>query len=104
MPLNELLKLYSKNPPSTSNENVSPDEEVRDNLKYFYLYAFFSLLQSFSSSELEDDDDDEEDEDDEDHRRHHLLHMNGELLPENDDEDTEDSLYEPEVIKVYLYY
>ncbi len=29
--------------------------------------------------------------------------MNGELLPDNDDDDTEDSLYEPEIVKVCFF-
>ncbi len=60
-----------------------------------FIFLYFDF-QSFSSS---DDDDDEEDED----RRHHLLHVNGELLPDNDDDDTEDSLYEPEIVKVCFF-
>ncbi|CAF1996496.1 unnamed protein product [Rotaria magnacalcarata] len=79
MPLDELFKLYSNNVPTINNDVVQDDEE------------------SYSSSDVEDEDDDE----DEDNRRHRSLHINGELLPENDDDDddTDDSLYEPDIAK-----
>ena len=34
-------------------------------------------------------------------RFHHLLQVNGQLLPEDDDDDTDDS-FEPEIVKVCL--
>ncbi|UJR28065.1 hypothetical protein I4U23_009321 [Adineta vaga] len=75
IPLDELLKLY-KNDPSVDDHDISQEEE------------------SYSSSELEDDDDRREGEDE---RKHNLFHVNGDLLPDGD--DTEDSLYEPDILK-----
>ncbi|CAF0901212.1 unnamed protein product [Adineta ricciae] len=76
MPLDELLKLY-KNDESVNDNDTSQEDE-----------------ESYSSSEVEDDEDDSN----ENERKLGLFHVNGDLLPDCD--DTEDSLYEPDFVRV----
>ncbi|CAF0807291.1 unnamed protein product [Adineta steineri] len=78
IPLDELLKLYKKNAATIDNDRTEDEE-------------------SYTSSDIDDDDDDNDD--DRNDRRQHLLHVNGDLLLEGDD-DTEDSLYEPDIVKL----
>ncbi|CAF0836290.1 unnamed protein product [Adineta steineri] len=78
IPLDELLKLYKKNAATIDNDRTEDEE-------------------SYTSSDIDDDDDDNDE--DRDDRRQHLLHVNGDLLLEGDD-DTEDSLYEPDIVKL----
>ncbi|CAF1194688.1 unnamed protein product [Rotaria sordida] len=75
MPLDELLKLYGQNSSLTHNRSHEEDDNESD-----------------SSSE-------DNNENNRRHQFHHFLQINGKLLPEHDDDDTDDS-FEPEIVKL----
>ncbi len=86
MPLDELLKLYGQNA-SAVNKISHEDDEVRGDL----IKSFF-LICNFQSNTSDDEPNPRP-------KFHHLLQVNGQLLPEDDDDDTDDS-FEPEIVKV----
>ncbi|UJR21378.1 hypothetical protein I4U23_024470 [Adineta vaga] len=75
MPLDELLKLYGQNAPNNYNIPLRDDDEE-------------------STSSLE-----EKHKTDRRPQYHHLLHVTGQLLPDDGEDDDSDDSFEPEIIK-----
>lgn len=102
MPLEELLKLYGQNNGTAVNTISQTNDEVRNKRKR---QRGKQLIIHFQSSTNDDDEEDVEVErqrqhqHQHQHRLHHLLQVNGSLLPEDDDDESDDS-FEPEIIKV----